>query len=362
MFEGHRSAPLRIFFGDFYSANTHYATALSDQRYGHFLTGVVSAAGGANWMHNRKPSGAPGDMIDEYDEYVDLADVKIQLGMALQHAIFTDLSGKEELILLQSESTMIPPNAMQMGTILGFWGKTKRLSKPYPNPDLDSPILVAQNETIIAPTYHTDFFALAATLWNPAGTVESSPSISGFGYAATSDNILVRLQHNYDPTYFYSLYRAPIIWDATWNRVVMTDVYKALDAYKKIAVPSSDYFEITADFADVAAVPYDSPDLVLEEPAINDGIARVAFDFQNRGRRQVGRLTQRWLILNPTTHTYFRGDLIDISPNFMSGVDFRDQDTANVTMKISEYGEYLDAAWDDPNNTALFSARVMTYV
>lgn len=134
--------PVRVFFGQFISDSTPYATAdyADDTTYPQLLTGVLNAPN--KLMHTRIPPDAGGN-IETWDEYLDLHTVSIQPVKANDLITNEDASGVESDIQwkLSQSFSFLPTNRIVVeGDLLEWERKTRRLTLPD-RTDVTPPII-----------------------------------------------------------------------------------------------------------------------------------------------------------------------------------------------------------------------------
>lgn len=346
--------PIRIYFGMFHPLDWTHGAVIDDQTddraFANFLTGKMISASRA--MHTRRPSGSEG-FIPWYDEYLDLKQAAIEPTDANDLLLFKNIAGVESLLIWadQASYSNIPTNMYTIGTVANeFFYPTRRITKPYPTTDPVPPRVEWRFFENDIPSSPTGYVRLYVVLHDTGVTKTSSPCYGidvpiDSGSPATYE---LRIHNDNTYTCKYSIFRAPIDSSILDRSKQLTDFAKGVTGfYQTGSIASGSYADVSGLLGTVAL-----NSEYMEEPALNDAVARIAFCYKRRSNlTSVGQLKNEILVLNSSTHMYYKGLIGACSPMFTEGVAARTEDTAQLIIQVTEQGSWSDEAWDEPNGT-----------
>lgn len=350
--------PLRLFFGQFNVTATYAADiANNDPAFADFLTGVRAYSDPDKPLHHHRPVGPTNGQTAKWDEYLDLNAASIEPSKAEDLTLFRDIAGVEDVMPWQESSFFLrlPTNRYTLATDLTeFLRPTRRLSKPFPRiaPSPARPVLKLWNLDLDINNV-TGYFQFWLTIWNAAGTAESSPSIIvQIPYTTLTDDIRVTVEFTGTVSNLYSLYRAPITVSPFNNILIPGDFPIALTGHHKAAIASSPVYQFTSQICNAS---YEGTFLV--EDALNDARARINFDYQHHARidEVTEEFLQEWLVLNSATHKYYKGLIVGLSPALIEGYSYKTEDTGQIILQITDEGRWYNEAWDNPDDSYLDS-------
>lgn len=360
--------PLRIFFGQFVpNTSSPYASlgdSNDDQSYPSFLTGMF-LAGTTSALHSRKPVMLPG-FIHDWDEYLDLKSASVEPTHGTKLSVFEDVIGTEHIVLWDNEDDAdgMPTNQYQIEAWANeFLHPTRRLSLPYPRPDCAQPSAFWHGDN----TDMSDDFSVKrmyVVLWKSSDlSVYSSPA-NGLDVAINSPsggNQTIRIQNDNSFTCKYSIYMCDRELDAITGAYENSAFPKAITGHHQTgSIAAGAYADVSVDVEGATYV----ANAWMEAPALNDAIARVRFDFDNHATLALnGDLKHEVLVLNAATHSYFKGLIVQVNPLFTDGVPRRTEDSAVITLQVTEEGSWANEAWTNPNGilATRSSGTVTTY-
>jgi len=87
---------------------------------------------------------------------------------------------------------------------------------------------------------------------------------------------------------------------------------------------------------------------------LNHGISRLGADWHYRNQETGGSEWPKILIMNSDTHKYYKGYLLEVSSVFIEGPTAQSENSWQLTLAVTEEGDFEAEAWDGFNQTALF--------
>lgn len=362
--------PLRIYFGWFMRGTSNYAdNASGDVRFPAFLNGQYVGAV-TERVHTRRPIVGVGGSSLEWDEYVDLYMAALDVEKAGKFYEFRDTLNVATTLAWQplpGQFSDLPTNLLTLETTLNeFLGNTAFISLPevtaVPKPKL------AWGVECYAGAVPSDFSDTVTELWitQTDATVESDAVRLRVRKLTASNTLSLRIYDALATGRTFKFGRTDLVTTELSNDA-WSDFPREVTGYTayNFATAGSDpdvtvttlgggWYQI--DIADFFSSSYSSGSIV-EPPAQNPVLSRVAHDYSKRHRIYASapfNYTQTWLVLNSETRHYYKGLLEAVSPVFLTGVGKRTEDTAQVVLRVLEEGAFIDAAWNNPNETTYF--------